>query len=323
MFDPAVNAAIQRFRSPVLDLLFQAITILGYSYFLIAVLGALYWTWDKRKVFGLFQLVVYCGLVEHILKGVFQHPRPFQVDPAHVQVLDYFMRRELDASGIQWAVPAKTSFSFPSGHAQVAACFLGALAWQIRRRGMIAFAVVMTLLIALSRLYLGVHFLGDVLGGILFGGVLVAIYAAIEGLLGRNSRFPSPELLWGLGFAGPVILYLLTPDGEGAQRTMFLLGLTAGYFAERRLVAFSSGGPAWQRLARMALGLAVIACLLAPFDRALAWLGSDALSTHPITWTACRYGVIGLAVSWAIPWMFVQTRLATGSETRKIPANTG
>lgn len=323
MFDPAINAAIQRFHSPALDVFFEAVTVLGYSYSLIAVLCALYWTWDKPKVFGMFQLVVYCGLVEHVLKEIFQSPRPFQVDPQHVQVLDYFMRRDLHGSAVSWAIPAQTSYGFPSGHAQVAVCFLGALALQIRRRGMILLAVVLTMLIAFSRLYLGVHFLGDVLGGMLFGGVLLAIYATLVGLSARNSRFPSPELMCILGFAGPIVFYLLLPDREGAQRAMFLLGFTAGYFAERRFVWFSTSGPTRQRFARVACGLVVLACSLVPFDQVLGWAGSDVLLAHPITWTACRYGLIGLAVSWAIPWVFVRTGLATRSETREALGHTG
>ncbi|MBI5793747.1 LssY C-terminal domain-containing protein [Candidatus Uhrbacteria bacterium] len=81
------------------------------------------------------------------------------------------------------AVYAEDSFSFPSGHATVAVVFWGFLAylvWRtIRNRSvrlnMIFLSTVIILLIGFSRLYLGVHYLSDVLGGYLLGMIWLII----------------------------------------------------------------------------------------------------------------------------------------------------
>ncbi len=73
----------------------------------------------------------------------------------------------------------ETGYSFPSGHATVSAAFYGFLmylAWRMipSRPWRIAAQVALSLLIVLiafSRLYLGVHYVSDVIAGLLIGGV--------------------------------------------------------------------------------------------------------------------------------------------------------
>lgn len=77
-----------------------------------------------------------------------------------------------------------TSFSFPSGHAMGALIGYGMLAyllvafWHPARRHrttILTIAFVLTLLIGISRLYLGVHFLSDVIAGYAAGAVWLAV----------------------------------------------------------------------------------------------------------------------------------------------------
>lgn len=77
-----------------------------------------------------------------------------------------------------------SSFSFPSGHATISIALYGFLALVLAheasprpRRGVINCTVSLVLLIAVSRLYLGAHWLSDVLAGLSFGFAWVAILA--------------------------------------------------------------------------------------------------------------------------------------------------
>lgn len=81
----------------------------------------------------------------------------------------------------------ETGFSFPSAHATLAAALYGSLmylAWRMipSRYGRMAITAALALLIALiafSRLYLGVHYLSDVIAGLLVGGIFAWIGTVI------------------------------------------------------------------------------------------------------------------------------------------------
>jgi undecaprenyl-diphosphatase len=96
----------------------------------------------------------------------------------------------------------ETSPSFPSGHATCTLALLGILAVvlgrsrsPITRRALAACVVVLTTAVALSRLYLGVHWLLDVVGGALLGGaaVLIGSFAPQPGTEGSAQHRPHRE----------------------------------------------------------------------------------------------------------------------------------
>jgi membrane-associated phospholipid phosphatase len=103
------------------------------------------------------------------------------------------------------AVATAPGHGFPSGHAAAAAAVCGALAWlcslRIRSwRGRIAVwtgGAMLAALVGLSRVYLGVHWMTDVIGGWLFGilwlAVVVSGWAAF-GEITRATSKPEPEV---------------------------------------------------------------------------------------------------------------------------------
>ena len=93
--------------------------------------------------------------------------------------------------------PAKVAFypvhnaSFPSGHATTAISLYGMLAFFLyrhqeqkrKRRAIVVLAAVLILLIGFSRIYLGVHFLSDVLAGFLLGSMWVLVGISVMEVL--------------------------------------------------------------------------------------------------------------------------------------------
>lgn len=77
----------------------------------------------------------------------------------------------------------EVGYSFPSGHALISAVFFPLCIYLFKqyiktiwiRRLVIFLTIILAVLIGFSRIYFGVHYLSDVLGGFLLGGVISAI----------------------------------------------------------------------------------------------------------------------------------------------------
>ncbi len=99
-----------------------------------------------------------------------------------------------------WLV-AETGFAFPSGHSVFAAAFLGALVWMLGRPGTlegwpvlrrITQGVLLLLILAVgaSRVYMGVHWPSDVIGGFLFGALYLWLLISARRWLEKRRHGP-------------------------------------------------------------------------------------------------------------------------------------
>ena len=139
-------------RSPTITPLFQYITWLGYSDFLFLFIPFCYWFCD-RKIYGaLPQFVFISALVNSLAKSFFQDPRPdnsLNIDP--------------------WLNTFDPSFGFPSGHAHLAVVIWGFIFLKSNNIFIKAVAMFLLVSVSFSRIYLGVHDIGDVIGGMILG----------------------------------------------------------------------------------------------------------------------------------------------------------
>lgn len=144
---------LQSFQSDGLTSFFKFFTFFGDKEFYIMVLPLFFWLWDKEKAVKLLFILLPSLLLNFWLKEIFQTARPLGV-----------------------ALIEQGGFAFPSGHAQGSTTLWLMLALLIRKKWLNYLAVVMVLLVSVSRLYLGVHYPMDIFGGILIGLLLVLVY---------------------------------------------------------------------------------------------------------------------------------------------------
>jgi glycerophosphoryl diester phosphodiesterase len=273
--------------SPALDLPVHVVTFLGSEAFFLVVIPFLYWTLD-RKVGGrlapLFLLSVYVNAGAKHWAG---QPRPFLYD-ASVMQLTHALEE-----------------GFPSGHTQQTVVLWGFLALTFRRRWLWLLAAVLMVLVPLSRLYLGVHFPHDLLGGYVLGFGLLWLYVWLEPAAAELVRhWPlwrqlAATLLLGVG------LTLLVRTSYAVVGPAVLTGVWVGQALERRWVGFETEGSWRQRLLRFLMGIVLVAAVYGGLSAVQAEL-SGALML--VRWV--KYALVGMTVTLAAPWAFVRLGLA-------------
>jgi membrane-associated phospholipid phosphatase len=278
--------------SPALDIPFKALTLMGNEMFYLIFFPLVYWCVDRRVGARLIVLFLFSSFTNAVAKQWAGQPRPFEYDPI-VQRL--------------WPTGGR---GFPSGHTQSAVVIWGYLASQFRKTWLWVVAGALIVLIPLSRVYLGVHFPTDLLGGYLLGGIWLLLYLrlqpAVEAWLGA----------WNMGMqlvaalALPSLILLLSPRIETYQikTAAALMGMGVGFVLERRWVCFDSGGPAWIRALRFLSGIGVMFIIRGGLG--LFEAGADHESAFPFV----RYLFLGLGGSIVAPWLFVTLGLAEREE---------
>jgi undecaprenyl-diphosphatase len=164
-FDSTIIAGIQGLESPWLTSIMKFFTFIGsgtpVAVIALLVLFFLYKVLHHRRELILFIWVVLgTTFLNEILKTIFHRARPT-------------LHRIVEANG----------YSFPSGHSMSAFSLYGVIAFLLWRhlstsisRGLlILFSIFMMIMIGVSRIYLGVHYPSDVLGGFLASGCLLAV----------------------------------------------------------------------------------------------------------------------------------------------------
>lgn len=123
----------------------------------VIILASIFWAKDRKIGGRIIILYMLAAIITWLLKDTIQLPRPFILDPS---------LKLANAGG----------FSFPSGDAFAATVVYGALTCYYRKTILSIAAVIIILLVAYSRLALGVHYPTDVMGGILMGIIMLAVY---------------------------------------------------------------------------------------------------------------------------------------------------
>jgi len=195
---------LQAHASPPLTWLMSAVTLLGYApAYAGAALLALVFRLRPRPVVAVALTVILSSLMAEGLKAGLALPRPSDVDSRVVALGPGASRRPaaaVDRGGAArfWSLPAseaiagvrarpQANYGFPSGHVSAALAFVLATGFFFSGSWRCAVAgLPWPLLMALSRLYLGRHFLADVIGGMAVG--CLAFAAAV--LLLRRRRWP-------------------------------------------------------------------------------------------------------------------------------------
>jgi len=226
---------IESIRSPFLDTVLGLITRLGEETIGIVILCLVFWCISKRAAYVIGVAFFLSSLTVQGMKITFRIDRPWVLDPTFEPV----------AGAKEYA----TGYSFPSGHTQSATALYGSLGAQIRHKPLKIVLFIIPVLIAFSRMYLGVHTLIDVVVSLVITFLLIWVAVKVfTGDVGSRKR----ELVMALVvilFAIVVIVIAAVLYTDGTIERNYItdclkaagaaVGFAVGMYIERVYINFS------------------------------------------------------------------------------------
>jgi hypothetical protein len=263
-------------RTEELTFFFKGVTYLGSEYIPLFLIPTLYWGVDKKAGIKLFIITIASFYIGYLLKNAFALERP----PIALRLVE--------AGG----------FGFPSGHAMTATVVWGFLLLYIRRIYVSISSIAIILLVASSRLYLGVHYPIDVLGGIACGAIILVLGEIASGYIEKYKAF-TPYL--GIATVGLAILAsFLHKELDVCWGMGLISGAIIGSLIEPFLANMKRGDSFRARFLRCVIGWVTLASVWWIFDRL----------TPPADYGMLylKMFAIGIYITAGAPFLFVRTK---------------
>lgn len=207
--------------TPILDTFWSIVTALGEEILWFMFVAVIFWLGYKKESIFLALVLVSSVYVSYTLKHIIDRPRPGfhevrKIEPAY-------------------------QYSFPSGHAQTVSAATFTTAWLVKKnaslvskRGISLFALAMAIsvLVAISRIYLGAHWPTDVIAGLLIGILIFGVYALIANRIWKamDAKIKSPWIYVAIVLAVFIVIPIAMPSQWGLSgyinilATSYLLG---------------------------------------------------------------------------------------------------
>jgi membrane-associated phospholipid phosphatase len=275
----------QQIRSPFLDQFFKFISFTGAMIFYIIFLPFIYWCYDKKFGSRIFILILISGWFNSVLKDLINHPRPYNIDES-VKI------GKTGGPGI------------PSGHAQQSLVVWGSLSLWRKKRSFVYFSAAVVLLIAFSRIYLGVHFPTDIIGGWLAGMVILAVFwISIDRLDILLPRI-NPVILAVLSIIIPVLFSMILASKPSVMSAGALSGFCVGVILEKKYINFDSSAGLKSYISRYLSGALFLMLLF--FSQKLLFSKS---SQNYLIFVFVHSWTMFLWISAGAPWMYKKFRI--------------
>lgn len=249
--------ALEKIRTPFWNGVMSAVTQLGGEVIFIVAAVVVFWCVSKWEGYYLMT-IAFCGTVlNQFLKLICRVPRPWVRDP--------------NFTIVESARAEATGYSFPSGHTQNAVGLFGGMArWGGRR--WVRLGLALALIIAFSRMYLGVHTPADVGVSLVLAAALVLGLYPLMRRAQEKPRYMGYVLAAMLVVSGAFVVFVETcgfpadMDAEnlasGIGNAWKMLGAVAGmtlaWLLDRRYIHFETQAVWWVQVIKVAVGMALL-----------------------------------------------------------------
>lgn len=271
--------ALEKIRTPFWNGVMSAVTQLGGEVIFIVAAVVVFWCVSKWEGYYLMT-VAFCGTVlNQFLKLICRVPRPWVRDP--------------NFTIVESARAEATGYSFPSGHTQNAVGLFGGMARWGGRRWVRLGLTALALVIAFSRMYLGVHTPADVGVSLVLAAALVLGLYPLMRRAQEKPRYMGYVLAAMLVVSGAFVVFVETcgfpadMDAEnlasGIGNAWKMLGAVAGmtlaWLLDRRYIHFETQAVWWVQVIKVAVGMALLLAIKSGLKAPLlALLGHEGLA---------------------------------------------
>ena len=271
--------ALEKIRTPFWNGVMSAVTQLGGEVIFIVAAVVVFWCVSKWEGYYLMT-IAFCGTVlNQFLKLICRVPRPWVRDP--------------NFTIMESARAEATGYSFPSGHTQNAIGLFGGMARWGGRRWVRIGLTALALVIAFSRMYLGVHTPADVGVSLVLAAALVLGLYPLMRRAQEKPRYMGYVLAAMLVVSGAFVVFVETcgfpadMDAEnlasGIGNAWKMLGAVAGmtlaWLLDRRYIHFETQAVWWVQVIKVAVGMALLLAIKSGLKAPLlALLGHEGLA---------------------------------------------
>ena len=271
--------ALEKIRTPFWNGVMSAVTQLGGEVIFIVAAVVVFWCVSKWEGYYLMT-IAFCGTVlNQFLKLICRVPRPWVRDP--------------NFTIVESARAEATGYSFPSGHTQNAIGLFGGMARWGGRRWVRIGLTALALVIAFSRMYLGVHTPADVGVSLVLAAALVLGLYPLMRRAQEKPRYMGYVLAAMLVVSGAFVVFVETcgfpadTDAEnlasGIGNAWKMLGAVAGmtlaWLLDRRYIHFETQAVWWVQVIKVAVGMALLLAIKSGLKAPLlALLGHEGLA---------------------------------------------
>lgn len=271
--------ALEKIRTPFWDGVMSAVTQLGGEVIFIVAAVVVFWCVSKWEGYYLMT-IAFCGTVlNQFLKLICRVPRPWVRDP--------------NFTIVESARAEATGYSFPSGHTQNAIGLFGGMARWGGRRWVRLGLTALALVIAFSRMYLGVHTPADVGVSLVLAAALVMGLYPLMRRAQEKPRYMGYVLAAMLVVSGAFVVFveaygfsadtdaenLASGIGNAWKMLGAVAGMTLAWLLDRRYIHFETQAVWWVQVIKVAVGMALLLAIKSGLKAPLlALLGHEGLA---------------------------------------------
>lgn len=260
----------------VLTAFFKLVSIIANETLYLIVISISYWCVSKRKAFHMIVMLCFSGYIGIVIKEFMKIPRPYTYD------------------GIQSLYEkSAASYSFPSTHVQLATTFWGSFMILCKKRIVWIIGIVFIILVSISRLYLRVHWLSDIIGAVLFSVIVVYLYTKVT--MGLSDR--KFILLQRIILAVSLIMYVMTSQVDNLKLLGVLTGSTIGIMLENHFINMNESNDFKMQVVKTVLGLSILLVVQLLLKKVIPDM------------YYLRYVLTGFTITFLCPFMFHMLRI--------------